>query len=125
VRSYGACGREHIAQVRRTVLVWRGTYGYELEKSVFHTPRRVRREFQAAGLRVALDKSVETRLVNRNLATAEALNLAGVDIDANDVIARIGKTSSSNEAHITGAENRNAHLSFLSVAAGERNGLAA
>ncbi len=116
VRSYGARGREYIAQVRRTILVWRGTYGYELEKSVFYTPRRVRREFQTAGLRIALDESVEARFVNRDLAAAKALNLARVHIDANHVIARVSETSSSDEAYITRAENRNAHLVLLSVA---------
>ena len=112
MRSYGARGRKYIAQIRRTVFVWRGTYGYELEKSVFYAPCRIRREFQTAGLRIALHKSVEAGLMNGNLATVEPLDLACVHIDADDVIARVRETGSSDEAYITRAENRNAHLVF-------------
>ena len=60
-----------------------------------------------------LDQTIaEAGLMNGDLATIQALDLARVDIDAHHMITRIGETSPSDQAHVSGAENRDAHISF-------------
>jgi len=79
---------------------------------MFHTPSRVSGELQSPGLGIAFNHHVEAWLVNRNLAPIEALNFAGINVDADHVVAGVCQTSPGNEAHVAGAENRNAHISF-------------
>jgi len=81
-------------------------------KSPFHTPSRVCRELETARLGIALDQGVEAGLVDGYFATVKPLDLARIHIDADHMVARISKTGTGDEAHIAGAENRNAHLSF-------------
>ena len=79
---------------------------------MFDPACRIRREFETAGLGVAFDESVEARLVDGNLAAVQALDLSRVDIDADHMVAGVSETGAGDEAHIAGAENSNAHLSF-------------
>jgi len=50
--------------------------------------------------------------VDRNLAPIETLDLASVDVNADDMVTRIRETGTGNKAHVTGAEYRDTHLSF-------------
>ena len=79
---------------------------------MFHTPSRVSGELEPTGFGITFNDYIEAWLVNRNLAPIEALNFTGVYVDANHVVASIGQTSPGDEAHVAGAENRNAHISF-------------
>ena len=54
-------------------------------------------------------QDVEARLVDGYLARLQARHLAGVDIDADDVIARFGKAGARDQADITRTENCNFH----------------
>ena len=69
------------------------------------------RELDAAGLGVALDQRIQPGLVDRNLAAVQPLDLAGIDIDTDDMVARIRQTGAGDQADVAGAENRDAHLS--------------
>ena len=64
---------------------------------------------QAAFLEVALHQHVETRLVDRDVARLQARHLAGVDVDADDMIAGLGKASARHQADITRTEDCNFH----------------
>ena len=66
-------------------------------------------EGQAPGGQVPLDQPVETGLVDGHLAGIEPLDLAGVDVDAGDVEAELGKADTRNQADIAGANHCDAH----------------
>ena len=109
VRADGARHRQHVAQVGRTVLPGGRADGDQLEKPVLHALRRIGREFDAAGLRVALDERVEPGLVDRDFAALQALDLARIDVHAHDVVAGVGQAGPRHQAHVAGAENRHSH----------------
>ena len=69
----------------------------------------VGRELQPALVEVALDHHVEARLVDRDLALLQARDLAGVDVDADDVIAGLGKAGARDQADVARTENCNFH----------------
>ena len=56
------------------------------------------------------DQLVEAGLVDRHLAALERRDLVGVLVDADDVMAEIGKAGAGNEADIAGADHRDAHV---------------
>ena len=101
--------REHVAQVGGAILVRRGTHGDELEEPVLDALDGIGGELDAAGFRVALDQRIEPGLVNGDLAAIQTLDLACVDVDTNDMIARIGQAGARDEAHVAGAENGYTH----------------
>jgi hypothetical protein len=76
---------------------------------------RVRGEFNAACLCVALDERIEARLVDGDLSAVQALDLARIDIHANDMVARISEACPRDEADVSRAENGYTHSGkFLS-----------
>ena len=70
-------------------------------------------EGQAALLDVVGDQLVEARLVDRDLAALQALDLAGVLVDADHVVAEIGKAGAGDQADIARADHRNLHFVLL------------
>src|SRR5690349_10010926 len=71
---------------------------------------KFRRELQTACAHVEADHFVKTGLVNRHLSTHQRGDLAFVFVYTHDVVAKIGETGAGNEANVTGANHRNAHL---------------
>jgi len=65
---------------------------------------RVRREHQAPGIDIAFDHRIETRFVDRNHAASQQIDLARVNIDADDVITGIRETGARDEADVPRAE---------------------
>ena len=63
-------------------------------------------EGQAACLNGVLYDIVETRLIDGNLAILELFNFALVHVHTEDVVANIRQASTSNQANITGSNNR-------------------
>jgi hypothetical protein len=109
VLTDGSRHRQHIAQIRRAIFIGRRTHSNQLQQAVSHAFLRIRREPQASGFRIALDDLVQPRLVDRNFAFPEHVDLARIDIDTQHLIARIGKARAGDQAHVTGAKNRNFH----------------
>ena len=65
--------------------------------------------------RVLSPKGIEAWLVDWNLAAIQSLDLACVDVHANDVVARIGQTGSCDEPNVARTKNGHAHCGkFLS-----------
>ena len=102
--------RQHIFQIGRAVLVGRRADRDELEQAVLHAFGRVGRELDAAGREVLLDQRIETRLVDRRLAALEPLDLALVDVDAQHVVAGLGKARAGDQAHVTRTEYGDSHV---------------
>ncbi len=76
---------------------------------------RIGGEFDTTGFRIALDQGVQAGLVNRDLAPIQPLDLARIDVHANDMVARIGQAGPGDEAHVARAEYSYSHSGkFLS-----------
>ncbi len=69
----------------------------------------VGRETQPPRVEIAPDHGVEPRLMDRDLASLEHVDLARVHIDADHGVAGIRQASAGNEAHVTCAIDRNSH----------------
>jgi hypothetical protein len=51
--------------------------------------------------------------VDGNFAALEAFDFAGVDIDAQDVIAGIGEASACDQTYVTGSKDGDSHVFLL------------
>ena len=91
------------AQVGVSGVRRRGADGDEQQSTVLERVADVCREVQALG--VARQQLLEPRLVDRDLAAAQALDLGGVDVDAPDVAAQLREAGSRHQAHIAGADH--------------------
>ena len=100
VAADGLGDGEHVREVGRAVLVGRGADGDELEQAVADALFRVGRELEAPLLEVALHQHVEARLVDGDVARLQARDLAGVDVDADDVVAGFGKAGARHQADV-------------------------
>ncbi len=74
-----------------------------------HRPFRSVAKLKPPGLHVGGDQVVEARLVDRHLAALKRRDLGGVLVDADDVMAEIGKAGPRNEADVAGADHCDAH----------------
>ncbi len=78
-----------------------------------HRAGEIGREFEPAGARIVGDQVIEAGLVNRHLAARQSRDLRLVLVDANDLMAEIGKTGAGNKADIAGADHGNAHVGSI------------
>ena len=62
---------------------------------------RIRRELDAPGFRIALDEGVEAGLVDGHFTPLEPLDLAGVDVHADHVIAGVRQARSRHQTDIS------------------------
>ena len=69
----------------------------------------VRGELQAARLRIAADDVLEAGLVDRDFAALQTGDLGRVDVDADHVIADLGKAGARHQAHVSGTMNCDSH----------------
>jgi len=74
-----------------------------------HRSLQLGRKTQASGLHVGSHQIFEAGFIDRHFAALERRDLAGVLVDADDVVAEIGKASPRNEADVTGADHCDAH----------------
>jgi hypothetical protein len=103
-------GGHHIGQVRMPIAATcRRAHGDEDRIRIRHRTGQVGGEGQAPGLHVLGHQQIEPRLVDRNLARVEHLDLAGVLVDADHVMAEIRKTNPGYKADIARPNHRNLH----------------
>ena len=86
------------------------------------SPRRIGRELDAAGFLIALDESVQPRLVNRYLAALESLDLGRIHVHAHHVVAGIREAGASDETHVARAEDGDAHEVKIKFLRGKAEG---
>ena len=103
---------QHVFDIGRTVLVRRRADGDELESAVLDAFCCVRGEDEPAGGAVFLDEPFQTGLVDRNMALLEAFDFAGVDVDADHVMSRLGKDRRLHEADVTRSKECHLHFKF-------------
>src|SRR3546814_2794625 len=82
-------------------------------------------EAEASRLAVARHQGIEAGLENRDPAPLQALDLAGVLVDANDIGAELREAGSRHETDIAGANHCDAHAAFSSGEAGSESGAVA
>ena len=73
----------------------------------------VGRERQPAFAAVPLHEFEQARLVDRQLARVERLDLRRVVVDADDVVAALGEAGRRDEADVPGADDRDFHSCHL------------
>ncbi len=102
--------RIDVRQVRMAVAPAAGcSHGDEHGVGLGHRHGRIGRELQAPGLDVARHQKVQARLVDGHDPFFQPCDLARVLVDAGHIMPEIGETRPGNQAHITGANHRNAH----------------
>jgi hypothetical protein len=67
------------------------------------------RETKAPCRNVAMHQGLKPRLMDRDLAGTESIDLVGIDVDAQDMVARIRQAGTGDQADIPCAEYRDAH----------------
>ena len=61
------------------------------------------------------DQLGQARLVDRDLALLQALDLRLVDVDADDVVAALGEAGAGDQADVSGADDGDFHGSLAEV----------
>ena len=105
----GAGDGQHMRQVGAAVFVRGRAHGDEQQRCVGDSRFGIGGELQAAGLTIGCDDFVQARFEDRNLARFQPRDLGSVDIDADDIVADLGKTGAGHQADIARAENRDSH----------------
>ena len=98
-------------QIDGAVGLRRGGHGDEDDVGVLDAFAGAGGETEAPGGDVALDHFFEARLVDGDAAGLEHLHLVGVVIDADDVVADLGKAGAGDEADVAGANDGEFHVS--------------
>src|SRR5690606_5718904 len=86
-----ACDGQHMPEVRGAILVGRGADGEERKRAVGDALGGVEREPQPSGFAVFGDQCIETGLVNGDLAPVQHVDLSGIHVHAEDVVANLGE----------------------------------
>src|SRR5580765_186327 len=100
-------GSEYILQIGRTIFIGRGTDRDELNVTMGHAGGNVGRKCQPTSNAIARDYVFQTRLMDRNTAAVENIDLVSIDIETKHVVTQLRQTSASNQTDITGADNGN------------------
>ena len=101
--------RQHVLQVGAAVFVRRRTDGDEDDLAMFDRRGSIGGESDAPRRVVGQHHLFQARLVDRDDATIEAVDLGRVDVDADDLVAHLGEAGTGDQADIAGAENGYAH----------------
>src|SRR5205807_1431063 len=81
----------------------RGADRHEQQPGVRERFRELCREVKTPG--VLRQQRLKLWLIDRHLATAQALDLLGIDVHAEDLAAELGKAGRCDEADVTGADH--------------------
>ncbi len=98
-----------MAEVGRAVLVRRRPDGDEHDLGAADRLGDVGGEREPLLLLVPLDEILEPRLVDRQDVLLQLVDLAGVDIGADDVVARLGEAGADDEPDVTRSHDSDSH----------------
>lgn len=105
----GAGGGHDVLEIRAAVLGRRSADGDEDDLAVLHGLVIVGGELDALGAAGTLDDGVQTRLVDRYAAVVEQVDLLGVHVQADHVMAHVGETGAGHQADVAGADDGDSH----------------
>ncbi len=97
------------AQIHRTVGQRRGGHGDEDDVRFFDALGRAGGKAQAACRHVFLHQLFKTRLVNRNASLPQGFHFCRIAINADDLMADLGKASACNQTDVAGADECQFH----------------
>ena len=104
----------HVPQIGAVLpLLLRGAHAEEVHVGEFRRFGVVGGEPQATLVDVALQHLSKTGLVERDVATGEFGDLAGVDVDADDVVAEFGHSHRMGRAEVSRAEDGASHTGCI------------
>ena len=103
-------GAEHIGQIGMAIAApRRGSDRDEDCIGIGDGGRQFGRKGEPSGRDIGGDQRVEPRFVNRHAPRVQRVNLSGILVDADDIMAEIGKTGPRYQSHIAGADHRDFH----------------
>ena len=105
VRAEAGRGGLDLAHVGLAFRAGGGADAHEGELGLAQSLAVVEGELEASGLGVLDDDLLEARLVDRKLATTEPLDLAGIDVDPDYLVAQLGEAGRRNQTNIVGTDN--------------------
>ena len=119
VPADAAGGAEHVAQIRRAILVGRRAHGDHLHGAVRDAFLYIGGEAQSTCSGVVSDQLLQSRLVDRNAAGVERRDFLLVEVETDHFVAKIGKTGARYQPHVSAADDGDLHFPFSSVATSE------
>jgi hypothetical protein len=105
-----------VREIGRAVLAGRRADGDELDVAVRHALRDVGREPQATGLDVALHHGLEARFVDGDAARLEHGDLAFVEVETQDIVARVREARAGHESDVARTYYCHSHCGLLGKA---------
>ncbi len=104
------CGGENVGQIGVPVAApGRGADGDENRLGALKCSVQILREAQPAGGGVLGQKCLQTRLEDRHLALFEHRDFVGVPVDADDIVAEIGKADAGDQPDVSCTDHCNSH----------------
>jgi len=105
-----ACRGDDIREVGGPILVRGRSHGNELHRAVSNAVLDARGETQAARRAVAAHDLLEPGLVDGDAPGFEDVDLAPVQIEAEDVVADVGEAGARDQAHVAGTDDGDLHV---------------
>ncbi|MNF78456.1 hypothetical protein D3C84_606410 [compost metagenome] len=107
--------RQHVAQIRRTIVPGRRAHRNEQHLTVLHREFFISGELQPLGLQAFAHQAGQPRLENAHVALLQQLDFFLVDVHANHVVADFSQNSGLHQADVTATKYTDFHRSLLSV----------
>jgi hypothetical protein len=104
-----AGGGRHVFHVCRAILVGRRAHRDELDGAEVGRALHVGGEVQPAGGHIATHHVLQAGLVDRDAAVFQDLDLGGVQVQAQHIVADLGQAGARDQADITGADDSDFH----------------
>ena len=123
VRSDGVGDSQHMAQVRRAILVRRSSDRDEDDFGSRDRRADVRGEHETTLLLIPFDQAVEARFVNGQDVLLQPIDLFLIDVRADHLISGLRQASANDEADIAGPDDSNLHSRSSSLKLRGRNSL--
>lgn len=106
-------GGKHIFQVGGAILIGWSAHSDHLNHAELRSLLDIEGEGQAPGVDVSLHHAIEPRFMNGNDSSAQARDLAFVDIQALDLVTHVGQTGAGHKADIASPDDGNLHTLSL------------
>ena len=104
---------QYIAQIGGAILAWRSSYRDEKHFGLLDRLGKRRGEEQATGLMVLGDDLFEARLIDRQNALLQVIDLGLVDVDAVNPVAHLRDTGSGNQSDVAASNDGDIHSRIL------------
>ncbi len=100
---------ENVLQIRRPVFVGRRSHRNEQHLTEAHTITDLGAELETVRLDVVCDQRLETRLVDRDFALAQAVDLGRIVVHTHHMVADLREARSGDQPHVSRSDDRNSH----------------